>query len=194
VFHHSAQRFRFAVQQTGVVDAVAVFVKKEIHASVVHEHALMQAFEKIVHAVAVLVKKAFHRAATLFKNVPKTVTFQTARAVLLAGDIVDIVAVEIDNIIDIAVSVAVEVAPVKIIDAVAVAVSEKIVTAVFVFVDEGEMVPIGSQTDIIDTVAVTVAEKIVAAVFVFVDVADNFGGGRLFLLGVQSGRWQDEGD
>ena len=65
----------FTAYESGVIDAVAIFVQKEIHASIHPLHALMPSFETIVHAIAILVDKAFDRVAAFFEDLPVTVAF-----------------------------------------------------------------------------------------------------------------------
>ena len=65
----------FTAYESGVIDAVAIFVQKEIHPSIHPLHALMPSFEPVVHAIAIFVDKVFDRVAAFFEDVSVTVAF-----------------------------------------------------------------------------------------------------------------------
>ena len=71
------------------------------------------------------------------------------RAVIFTGYIVDLVAVEINNIVDEPVFVAVDKTSVKIVNAIAVCVNKTIVEAVLVCVDKGEVVWIWCEPEVV---------------------------------------------
>lgn len=165
----------FAADESGIIDAIAIFVQKEVHPLIHALHALMPSFEPIVHAIAILVDKAFDRLAAFFEYMSVTVAFQTMRAVVFAGDIVDPVAVEIDDIVDKSVFVSVDKTSIEIVDPIAVCIYEMIVAAVLVCVDKGKVVWIGCESEVVDPIAVCVEKAIIEAVAVLVDIADDSG-------------------
>ena len=165
----------FAADESGIIDAIAIFVQKEVHPLIHALHALMPSFEPIVHAIAILVDKAFDRLAAFFEYMSVTVAFQTMRAIVLTGDIVDPVAVEIDDIVDESVFVSVDETSIEIVDPIAVCIYEMIVAAVQVCVDKGKVVWIGCESEVVDPIAVCVEKAIIEAVAVLVDIADDSG-------------------
>ena len=121
-----------AAQQAGVVNAVAVLVQEEVHPPFLGLQPLVQSLERVVHAVAIGVAELLDLVPALFKDAAKAIAQQPVRAVLCAGDVVDAIAIEIDDIVDEAVVVCVAEATVEIVYAVSVLVAESVVYAVFI--------------------------------------------------------------
>ena len=133
----------------------------------------MQSFQAVVHAVAIAIDKAFERVAALFEEAAIAPATQAAPIVFFARYIVVFVVVGIDDIVDKTIAVGIDIAPIPIVDTVAIIVAKVVVYTVFIFICERKVVRIGLVVDIVYAVAIGIAEAVVDAVAVCIYKANR---------------------